>query len=186
MAVYDHINHLGWGSVYSSDMQQLESTAPDVHNEFTKGDFVVKESEGSFNQVSTDLALEHVNKLGKIVGGIVGITRTESARNRWCLTYNDRVRLADDTRNMIGISDRDATKHKEAEKKRMERDESFVDKRLANNKKGFFERVRKQKSKTFAHMYTGKATTQLKNTMNLKLIVISSEDCLWQQMVEGV
>ena len=32
MAVYDHINHLGWGSVYSSDMQQLESTALDVHN----------------------------------------------------------------------------------------------------------------------------------------------------------
>jgi len=126
MALYDHTNYLRWGSVYLSDMQQLDRVAPNVYTEFTEGNFVVKESDGKFNQVSTDLALEHVNKLGKIAGGIIGITRTDSARDRWCLTYNDRARLADDTKQMFGLSSAAAVEHKEAGKSRMKRDETDV------------------------------------------------------------
>ena len=33
-----------------------------------------------------DLGLKHVNKIGKISGGMIGITRSDSARNRWGLT----------------------------------------------------------------------------------------------------
>ncbi|KAG1679053.1 hypothetical protein GQR58_013093 [Nymphon striatum] len=102
MAVYDHINYLRWGTVYLSDMYQLATTAPVVFDEFEKGNFVMKESDGKFNQVSADLALEHV------------------------------TRLAEDTRTMFGIQpSRPSTtkaepEHKESGKKRMEKDEADV------------------------------------------------------------
>ena len=60
--------------MYLADMMFLRQEVPQVYNEFMAGNFVVKETEGLFNQVSTDMALEHVNKLCKVAGGIVGIT----------------------------------------------------------------------------------------------------------------
>ncbi|KAG1682023.1 Sprouty-related, EVH1 domain-containing protein 1 [Nymphon striatum] len=96
MAMYDHINYLRWGTVYLSDMYQLATTAPVVFDEFEKGNFVVKESDGKFNQVSADLALEHV------------------------------TRLAEDTRRMFGITTKAEPEHKESGKKRMEKDEADI------------------------------------------------------------
>jgi hypothetical protein len=65
------------------------------------GDFVVKITEKNVNQISTDLALGHVNKVGKVTGGLIGITRSDSARGKWCLTYNERSRLVDETSVMF-------------------------------------------------------------------------------------
>ena len=64
-------------------------SVPGVYQGFQRGDFVTKETKSTFNQIADDQALEHVNKSGKVAGGLVGITRTESARDRWCLTYNE-------------------------------------------------------------------------------------------------
>ena len=47
---------------------------------------MTKETEDLFNQISDDQPLEHVNRSGKVAGGLVGITRTESARDRWFLS----------------------------------------------------------------------------------------------------
>lgn len=76
----------------------MEHTAPRVLEGFQAGDFIVKESNPRFNQVSDDLGLEHVNKMGKVAGGLIGITISESARNRLGLAYIERARLADDTK----------------------------------------------------------------------------------------
>lgn len=73
-----------------------------------EGDFVVKSSRNTFNQISTDLALEHVNKVGKVAGGLIGITRSDSARDKWCLTYNERSRIVDQTAAMLGMTLEDA------------------------------------------------------------------------------
>ena len=81
-------------------MKQLPCTAPEVYQH---GDFVTKETKNTFNQIADDQALEHINKSGKVAGGLVGITRTESARDHWCLTYNERAKLSDDTKEMFGI-----------------------------------------------------------------------------------
>ena len=45
---YDHLNYANWGSVFIAEMRQLPV---DVLREFRKGNFVVKWSEGRFNQV---------------------------------------------------------------------------------------------------------------------------------------
>ena len=78
--LYDHVNYLRWGTVYVADASQLDKTHKDVHKEFLNGQFVVKTTNKAFNQVSTDQALEHVNKVGNVAGGLVGITRSEGAK----------------------------------------------------------------------------------------------------------
>lgn len=55
-------NHRGWGAAYLADTMELDRRTPDVAREFAAGNFLVKESDGVFNQVHTDMALEH-NKL---------------------------------------------------------------------------------------------------------------------------
>ena len=79
-ALYDRNNYTRWGCVFLADMRQLKETAPEVYDGFINGDFVAKEADTKFNQIPDDQALEHVNKLGKVAGGLVGITRTDSAR----------------------------------------------------------------------------------------------------------
>jgi hypothetical protein len=76
-------------------MKMLQETAPDVYQGFLDGDFVTKETSQKFNQISDDQALEHVNRNGKVAGGLVGITRTDTACKRWCITYNERAQLTE-------------------------------------------------------------------------------------------
>ena len=81
-AAFDHVNYTRWGIVFLADMKRLPCTAPEVYQGFQHGDVVTKETKNAFNQIADDQALEHVNKSGKVAGGLVGITRTESARDR--------------------------------------------------------------------------------------------------------
>ena len=99
-ALYGH-THTRRGTIFLADMRELAYTAPDVHSGFLGDDFVVKESHGALNQIPNDQGLEHVNKMGKIAGGLTGITRSDGARDRCCLTDNERANLAQHTRVMF-------------------------------------------------------------------------------------
>ena len=61
----------------------IETTAPEVHvcRGFVSGDFVVNGSRHALNQLSDDHGLEHINRIGKFAGGLVGITRSDTARH---------------------------------------------------------------------------------------------------------
>lgn len=126
-AAFDHVNYTRWGVVFLADMKLLPRTAPEVYQGFQSGDFVTKETRSAFNQIADDQALEHVNKSGKVSGGLVGITRTESARDRWCLTYNERAKLSEDTKAMFCVgAEKEVASHKDLGKARMQRDEEDV------------------------------------------------------------
>ncbi len=131
-AIYDHTNYTRWGTIFLADAAQLETKAPAVYNGFLNGDCVVKETPHQFNQLPDDQGLEHANKLGKIAGGLVGITRTESARERWSLTYNDRTDLAKCTWRMFSltsnIADDTDCDHTDLGKTRINRDNEYVQK----------------------------------------------------------
>ena len=107
-------------------MKLLPNTAPEVYEAFLCGDCVTKETENSFNQMPDDQALEHVNHSGKVAGGLVGITRTDSARDRWCLTYNERAKLSEDTKTKFNVGGKEGDSHRELGKARMRRDEEDV------------------------------------------------------------
>ena len=125
-AVFDHVNYTRWGVVFLADMKLLPKTAPEVYVAFLCGDFVTKETENSFNQIPDDQALEHVNRSGMVAGGLVGITRTEFARDRWCLTYKERVKLSEDTKTMFNVGGKEGDSHRELGKARMRGDEEDV------------------------------------------------------------
>ena len=103
-AAYDRINYLRWGSVYLSNMQRLQITAPEVSVEFEEGNFVVRTKLAHFNGQSVDLSQEHVIKMCKVSGGIIGITRNESALNRWCLTASAMCKMAQKTLFMFDVA----------------------------------------------------------------------------------
>ena len=125
-AAYDHVNYTRWGVVYLAEMRLLPQTAPEVYLGFLRGDFVTRETHHTFNQIPDDQALEHVNKSGKTAGGLVGITRTDSARDRWCLTYNEKAQLSEDTKAMFGIGSEKECDHRDSGKSRMRQDEEDV------------------------------------------------------------
>ncbi|KAJ3597309.1 hypothetical protein NHX12_000837 [Muraenolepis orangiensis] len=128
-AAYDHTHYTRWGAVFIADMEQLAQTAPEVYQGFLDGDFVAKETKHSFNEVPFDLRLEHINKTGKVAGGLIGITRNDPARNRWSITYNERASLAEDTRSLFGLThddDDDEETHKDCLQSRIKRDNHDV------------------------------------------------------------
>lgn len=116
---YDHYNYGRWGPVYVADMRNLPDT---VQTEFEQGNFVVKRSDRKFNQVDPDQAQEWLNGTGKRCGGIVGITNTSSALNRWALSYNLRSHIAADTHEMFHIYPKDIVSHNEAKPARQHQD----------------------------------------------------------------
>ena len=108
LTVYDHTNYARWGPVYLADMQQLPQTAPNVYQEFIPGNFVVKRHVGRFNQIPVDQATEWTNKICKVTGGIIGITRNDPARDKFCTTWSERSQIAEETYCLFGLRDEDA------------------------------------------------------------------------------
>ncbi|ROL53159.1 hypothetical protein DPX16_23245 [Anabarilius grahami] len=113
-------------------MEHLAQTAPRVYQGFLDGDFVAKEAKHRFNKVpffKGDLCLEHINKTGKVAGGLVGITQNETAKNCWSITYNESVSLAQDTRSLFGLThdgEDDEDNHKDCLPSRLRRDNDDV------------------------------------------------------------
>jgi hypothetical protein len=131
-SVYGHTNYSRWGPVYLADMRHLETTAPSVHHQFTAGRFSIKRTNKKFCQIAVDQALEHINRVSKVSGGIIGITRRDDARDKWCLTYNEKARIADATLHMFDLNVEDDVDaewcHSDSGPTRLKRDEDDVTK----------------------------------------------------------
>ena len=105
LTMYDHTNYAKWGPTYLADMKSLARTAPEVYEEFAKGNFVVKRSNNHFNQIPTDQATEWVNKLCKVSNGIIGITRNDQARDKFCVTWAIRSNVSQRIKILLGETD---------------------------------------------------------------------------------
>lgn len=103
--IYDHTNYARWGPIYLADMKLLEKTAPEVYTEFRNGNFVVKRTKRRFNQVSADQATEWMNKICKMQNGIIGITRNDQARDKFCITWSERSAITQDMRVLFNLDD---------------------------------------------------------------------------------
>ena len=158
---YGHVNYARWSTVFLADAKQLHSWAPCLHNAFLEGDFVVKETNHKFAQLPDDQALEHVNKQGKIAGGLIGITRTESARDRWSLTYNERAQLSRETRTLFGLTDDTGDDdgercHKDLGASKIKRDEEDVKKLMQSFDKS---KVFRNQTESLINIFSGDVAT---------------------------
>jgi len=126
-SVYDHSNYARWAPVYYAEMLALETTAPDVFSEFMAGNFVVKKTKARFNQVPVDQATEWMNKLCKVSNGIIGITKTDSARDRFGVTWGERSVISDATKALLCLDDDESiSTRKDGLPARVRRDEAEV------------------------------------------------------------
>ncbi|KAG1668552.1 Protein smg8 [Nymphon striatum] len=103
-------------------INQLKIFCEQSKNGFRQGNFVVKDSNQTFNQVSPDHSLEWLNGVGKKSGGIVGITKTNTALARWTLSYNQRASVSSQTYAMMNVGIDNQWTPNEATTARMSRD----------------------------------------------------------------
>lgn len=100
MERYNHRNYVISVTIFIAQMNQL----PDgVKLAFEYGDFVVKTTEGKFNQVDADHAQEWMVGVSKDSGGIVGITQKENTLQRWALSFGWRTEITQKTFAMYGL-----------------------------------------------------------------------------------
>ena len=74
-----------------------------------------------------DHGQEWLNRAGKTGGGIVGITKTNSALSRWALSYNLRSSIAMAAQTMYDQSNQDSLMHDESKHGRQQRDNEAED-----------------------------------------------------------
>ena len=127
---YDHVNYARFLSYYWVQMRSLRSTHPDVSQYLADGGFSVQRSDCAFAQVAADLAIEQsINRATKTQGGVIGISRSPAAIQRWVLTAHDRGTIADACLEHCGLDNNaEMTNHlhKECQSSRMVADENDV------------------------------------------------------------
>jgi hypothetical protein len=136
LTIYDHTNYARWGPIYLADMKNLPAK---VKDEFLEGNFVIKQSSHRFNQVPIDQATEWVNRICKLSNGIIGITRNDTARDRFCATWSDRTQISAETKLLFGLQEAgddeaDLTTRKDALPSNVKRDAASVKRPKSNFK----------------------------------------------------
>ena len=71
-------------------------------------------------------ALEHINKKLKVLGGLIGITLNDNARNRFFLVYPELDRIASETEKLLGRENQLSSKHHELSTKIQKRQDENV------------------------------------------------------------
>eukprot|EP00058_Branchiostoma_floridae_P011619 XP_002597107.1 hypothetical protein BRAFLDRAFT_76362 [Branchiostoma floridae] len=89
----NHTHYARWMSVHVRDMQNIDSSFPDVAREFRSGKFVMAKSERKFSHMAIDQGHEQNNGLMKEDGGIIGLTQDADAMLRWAVTGPELVRV---------------------------------------------------------------------------------------------
>ena len=89
---------------YIAHMHQLQQSKPGVWYEFENGGFTVNTNPVPFTAIGVDQAKEHINKVHKGHGCISGLTNSPEALLRYCLSTPVLARLADETEQMLGIT----------------------------------------------------------------------------------
>ena len=63
--------------LYLAQMELLESSDPDIYEEFMKGNFCVNKNGIPFCAIGPEHAIEHENKTMKVRGGLKGLTSSQ-------------------------------------------------------------------------------------------------------------
>lgn len=126
---HDRINYARMIPLSLAEMKSLKDTDPDIDVEFQNGNWVVnKNSEIPFCGLGADNALEHVNRSMKVSGGLVGIILNPSACAKFFLIAPELALLADQAKDMAGVSTKIQDKHHDLSTAVLSREEKNVGK----------------------------------------------------------
>ena len=108
---HDRLNYARMVPLYLAQMELLESTDPEIHEEFMSGNFCVNKNDIPFCTIGPEHAIEHVNKTMKIRGGLKGLTQQPAAMARWFLIAPELSRLATQAEAIVGLQTHSLTHH---------------------------------------------------------------------------
>ena len=84
---YDQVNYSRHFSYNWATQQQLHLTHPAIYHKIIKYHFSVKRARGNFNKLPPDQVIEQtINKEQKGSGGIIGISTSDGAIEKWILS----------------------------------------------------------------------------------------------------
>ena len=106
----DRIKYRRMLPVYLAEMYALKRTDPIVFEAFSDGEFAVQTNKIPFT-IGMDHRGEQVNKMLKIDGGIVGISRNENARTRFMLSAPIIAEISSSFKDSIGSSKSERRNH---------------------------------------------------------------------------
>ena len=92
-------------------MKCLEEFDPEIWAEFMQGNWVVNKNTIPFCAIGADHALEQVNRMMKVGGGIVGITQNPSTLTKFFLGAPEPFHIAKEARQMAGMRSTEAKQH---------------------------------------------------------------------------
>ena len=98
---FDHVNYARWLTVHIRDMLKLESTHPDVHAEFTNGNFVVHRSLSKFSSIAMDQNHEQLNKQIKGDGGVKGLFNNKVSLDKWLIAGPEIARFVSEFEDSV-------------------------------------------------------------------------------------
>ena len=88
---YDRINYARHFSYNWATQQNLRESHPIIYQEFQNGQFAVKRTHSTFNMLPPDQVIEQtINKEQKGAGGIIGVSTSVGAVQRWVLSLGIR------------------------------------------------------------------------------------------------
>ena len=98
---------------YIARMHEMETTDPDIWQEFANGEFTVNTSNTvPFTRIAVDQAMEHLNKSTKSQGGISVIPSNPKTLLKFCLTGPELARIAAETERLTSVSN-STTEHQQ-------------------------------------------------------------------------
>ena len=112
--------------VYIAEMHALERSDPVVWKAFTNGEFAVQKTKIPFVALGMDHAGEQVNKLLKINGGLVGVSKNVNARNRFMITAPIIAEIATKAKQRCGLKT-EKTEHHQLSKAYVQLQHDMVD-----------------------------------------------------------
>jgi len=125
---HDKLNYARMIPVYLAEMSSLKESSPVVYEECVKGNWVVnKNPDVPFCALGADNALEHVNRSMKVTGGLTGITLNPSARTKLFLIAPELTRLADQAKEMAGLSSKTQDRHHKLAPSVSQREDKSID-----------------------------------------------------------
>ena len=109
---HDRLNYARMIPLYLAEMGALSNTDPEIYAEFNDGNWVVNKTPCiPFCAMGPDNALQHLNRSMKVTVGLVGITVNPSACAKFFLIAPELARLANQAKDMAGVTHEIRGKH---------------------------------------------------------------------------
>ena len=123
---YDHVNYSRHLTYCWASQKNLHDNHPEIYEEFKRGNFSVKRSNGKFNALPPDQVIEQtINREQKGPGGIIGISTSIAAKQRWVLTSHITAQLSLNFKSSLSLSQENQPP-KDTGSKRQKFDETLV------------------------------------------------------------